>query len=215
MGGFLREKKNDHLNWMHKVKDVFLDSSKNRIDVEMDPAKCGLGQWLASDQVRLMREQHPDFSALIDKVVGPHEKLHQSAEHINALLAGGKRAEAIDYYRANTAEYAAQTLAALDNVIAWHDEHIKGMREADRIFATETKPNLEKVQSLLKQINETVASRVMTDQRMLQSASRTRMAVLVFGLLTIVIGMGLSIVIVRGITGPLRRIIAALNEGAG
>ena len=46
LGNFLREKKTDHLAWTHKVKDAFIDQSINRIDVEMNPKKCSLGQWM-------------------------------------------------------------------------------------------------------------------------------------------------------------------------
>ncbi|MEE9309282.1 MAG: CZB domain-containing protein, partial [Spirochaetia bacterium] len=34
LGGFLREKKIDHLNWMHGIKDVFIDTSVDHLEVQ-------------------------------------------------------------------------------------------------------------------------------------------------------------------------------------
>jgi methyl-accepting chemotaxis protein len=50
LGGFLREKKNDHLVWTNRVKDAILDTKAGSVGVEMDPTKCSLGRWLLSEQ---------------------------------------------------------------------------------------------------------------------------------------------------------------------
>ena len=58
----------------------------------------------------------------------------------------------------------------------------KIQNESDESF------HIEKVQAILGKINTTVESNVMTDQKMLQSASRTRIAVMLFGIFTIFAG---------------------------
>ena len=68
------------------------------------------------------------------------------------------------------------------------------MNMANDIFASKSKPNLEKVQQLLGQVNETVQANVMTDEQMLTSARNTRFAVLAIGGIAIFVGILLAVI---------------------
>jgi len=146
LGGFLREKKVDHLEWVNAVLKVFADRSLNRVDVQADPHKCGLGKWLYSQKTKEKMRTDPGFSEVLRPVLSPHEKLHKSVIEVNKLLAQGKRDQARKYYQAHTLPAASNTLKELDIVINWHDGKLRSLREANEIFATQTQPALKKVQ---------------------------------------------------------------------
>ena len=38
-----------HLQWVSKVRDVFIDESLTHVDVQTDPTQCLLGQWLQGE----------------------------------------------------------------------------------------------------------------------------------------------------------------------
>ena len=57
-------------------KDNFL------LDVEMNPGKCSLGIFLASDYLAKQKKAFPELGEAMDAVVGPHNRLHASAARI-------------------------------------------------------------------------------------------------------------------------------------
>ncbi|UCD50246.1 MAG: CZB domain-containing protein, partial [Phycisphaerales bacterium] len=179
LSALLQQKKVDHLTWAHRVKDVFVDSSLTKAEVQENPQKCGFGKWLHSEAVAQLCAEDAAFARLYAKVQEPHGKLHASAQHINALLAEGERDEAAAYYLANTKPLAYETCGVIDEMIAWNDTQVDGMQQAQAVFATKTKPCLEKVQHYLTNIRQDVVDNVMTDEQMLQAASRTRLGVIV------------------------------------
>ncbi len=207
LGDFLREKKTDHLAWMHNIKDVFLDSSVNEIEVQLDPTQCSLGKWLYSEQVEKLKKENKEFASALEGIYEPHQNLHESAKQIGTLLAQGRREDAISFYAANTEEYADQTLAQIDTILNWHDDRVKALGEASAVYAQETQPALAEVQRLLKEIRDTASEKIMTDEEMLAEAARTRTGVIFISVIAILLGVALAVVIARGIIKPLMRSI--------
>jgi methyl-accepting chemotaxis protein len=205
LGGFLREKKTDHVEFMRQVQHVFTDSSVRRAQVEVDPHKCGLGRWLYSDRIQAQIRANPEFAALIKPVYEPHEKLHKSIIRLNELLAQGRRNEANNLFLNETTQYAETTLGLLDNVIAWHDGRLAEREKAMDIYAGETKKHLAGVQGLLDKTQAAVAENIMTDEQMLDAASDTRTTVITIAAAAIPLGALLAFVIARGIMGPVRK----------
>jgi methyl-accepting chemotaxis protein len=74
----------DHLEWASKVEDLFLHN-RPQLDVQTDPTKCALGQWLASDECRSYIAADPTFGRLIEALKEPHRKLHESATAIQGV----------------------------------------------------------------------------------------------------------------------------------
>ncbi len=202
-GNFLREKKTDHLAWANKVKDVFVDSSLDFIEAETDPHKCGLGQWMYSNQTQQLRGQDKEFDSLLTALEIPHNKLHQSAEHIQSLLDQKNREEARSYYMAVTKPTAYNCLKRIDDVLVWHNNKVNQMHKAEMIFAKTTQPMLQEMQSGLHNIIASVNDNIMTDQEMLTAAAATRQAVIIISLIAAAIGVFLAYVIARGIISPL------------
>lgn len=96
---FLVEKEIDHLDFVDKMKDLFLDDGVATLTVETDHTQCGLGKWLYSEETKKIMQTDEKIAALLDKIKDPHEKLHKSAIKIketyvafdislDAMLAG-------------------------------------------------------------------------------------------------------------------------------
>ncbi|MDH4320382.1 MAG: methyl-accepting chemotaxis protein [Desulfobulbaceae bacterium] len=211
---FLQAKKIDHLQWMHKIKDAFLDPTVSSINVQMDPGQCGLGQWLHSEQANSLRTTNSEFTKLWQAIDAPHNALHESAAAVNALLAAGKRKDAISLYGTTTRNHAEQTLAALDTLLAWQDSQLQGLQAAKHIYTEQTIPALLAVQDILKKIRTTAKGTVITDEAMLTSATATKYAVVVVTVISIAVGMLLSYLIATGLTRGLGEISSTIQASA-
>ena len=214
LGDFLREKKIDHLKWMHQIKDVFLDPAATALQVQTDPHKCSLGLWIYAADTAAVKDRDQVFAAHWTKLEDQHGRLHTSAIAIDDMLRRNDRPEAIRLYRDQTQQAAENTLAAIDAVLAWQAGQIQGMETAKAVYANETLPGLKQIQSQLKTIRETARQHVMTDDIMLDAAQATRRNVSVVGLLAVAAGCALAFFIARSIVKVLRRMTCQMDEGA-
>jgi methyl-accepting chemotaxis protein len=80
---FMVEKEVDHLKWMSAVSDLFLNEKTTHLEVETDHHKCGLGEWLYSEETKRMKAEDPEVAALLAKIEEPHRHLHETAKEID------------------------------------------------------------------------------------------------------------------------------------
>lgn len=213
LGEFLSQKKNDHLMWAHKIKDALLNRWET-LDIEIDPAKCGLGLWLGSKNVEDLKKKDEGFSRMIDEIILPHKGLHESAQLIKSLVKEKKFDQAHIQYIENTQKHAQKTLQILDQAILWHNEKIKGVEKAFKIYSEDTLPALKEIQSLLKEIRKTARDHIMSDQVMLQAAEQSKKIVIYLSLFSILSGILFSFLTVRGLNRLLRNLANSIEEGA-
>jgi methyl-accepting chemotaxis protein len=211
LGSFFREKKTDHLAWMRKLQDVFLNKGR-KLDVELDHTKCSLGRWLYSSETADMKRKDAEFGSLVSVIEEPHMLLHKSAKKIDGMVSKGRHSAARSVYKSDTEIHAASTLGRLDRVIAWHEAKLKGLQEARTVYATVTQPTLKEIQELLAKIKTTVDDNMMTDKHMLEKAGMTRNGVILMILASLPIGILLGTVITRGITIPIRKSVDFAKE---
>lgn len=108
-----------------------------------------------------------------------------------------------------------ETLGHLNGMKAAAEHALSGMKKANHVFATQTKPNLEKTQELLKKASERVAHIVeQTNDGMLSTAKSTKASVSIISIVAVVLGLVLAFLIGRGVVTALKRIIDALTEGS-
>ncbi|MBU8893110.1 MAG: CZB domain-containing protein [Bacteroidales bacterium] len=208
----LRDAKSAHLLWTHKIKDVLIERS-SRLDVQTDPTQCQFGKWINSDYVEQLRKENPELDNLLTKIEAPHRELHESAIHIEELLKEGDFSGAHDYYIVNTENYAVQTLGIVDEMVAWNDNNLNGMHEANKIYNTETLAHLKEVGGMFDNIiniSAGIASNV--NKSMIQNALTTRMGVILFSLLATVIAIILALIITKGIVNPVRKSVQLAND---
>jgi methyl-accepting chemotaxis protein len=81
---FLLEKEIDHLNWLGKVEDMFMDNGVT-LDVQLDHTKCGLGKFLYGEEAVKLADSDPKLAALLSGIKEPHQHLHASGMAIKEV----------------------------------------------------------------------------------------------------------------------------------
>ena len=82
--------------------------------------------------------------------------------------------------------------------------HVAGkMQEARQVYVNETLPQLEAVQVQLKKMGALSKEHILSEDIMLDRAVRTRLSVIIFGIVSIAVGIVMAIVITRSITRPI------------
>ena len=205
LGAFLRDKKIDHLLWVKKVKASVEGAGATSTGVQTDPHKCSLGKWLYSNELKERVRNDAAFGALVQKVYEPHAALHKAAQDIDAALGLGRSGEAFDILHNRIERLAGDTLTTIDGVLALNDDRQTGFDEALAVYSNVTVPSLEKVQELLNGAMALISDNIMTDDEMLHEASATLTGVLIFSVVSVIVGILLAVLIARGIIGPLRK----------
>lgn len=216
LGTFLQAKKVDHLMWVRRLRDVFMDDDVKTVGVETDSTQCGLGQWVRGPQAKSAAARSPEFASLLEALHGPHDRLHRSAIHIQELLDAGDRQGAVQEYRKTTEPAAADCLAAIDKLVEWNAKEISEYRLAKNVYMNKTQPSLETVQKELQAASHEVAALAgQTNDNMLNQAGSTIWFVMITSVSALTIGVVMAFVISRGIISALQRVILGLREGAG
>jgi methyl-accepting chemotaxis protein len=215
LGTFLQAKKVDHLMWVRRLREVFMDAGVKTVGVQTDSTQCGLGKWVRGPQAKSAAARSPEFASLLEVLHGPHDRLHRSAIRIQELLDAGDRDGALQEYRKTTEPAAADCLAAIDKLIDWNREEVSEYRLAKRVYMNKTQPSLEIVQKELQAASHEVAALAgQTNDNMLNQASSTIWFVMIASVSALSIGVVMAFVISRGIISALQHIILGLREGA-
>jgi len=205
--------KSEHLNWMHEVKDALLQgASAGEIQVETDDHQCNLGKWLYSEEVNQMKRQHPQFGQLAEAMEEPHSNLHQSVIQIEQHLQQGDVNKGKQYYDQVTETAANRVLTSINEVINWNNANLDGMEQANQIYDNQTLNHLDKMGNLFNQVIEDSKGYIMTDQAMLDEASKTENGVIIFSIVAALAGILLATVIARGLINPINKGVRFAQE---
>ncbi len=216
LGTFLQAKKVDHLMWVRRLREVFMDDDVKTVGVQTDSTQCGLGKWVRGSHAKAAAARSDEFASLLKALHGPHDRLHRSAIRIQELLDAGDRAGALEEYRKTTEPAAADCLAAIDKLIDWNRQEVGEYRLAKRVYMNKTQPSLASVQDQLHGASKRVAALAgQTNDHMLSEASSTIWFVVICSAGALVAGVGMAFFIARSIIRALQRVILGLREGAG
>lgn len=197
-------KKVDHLLWADKIREALLNKSET-VDVETDPARCALGQWLLTADARRALENAGDrYRSQWNELLNHHRQLHLSAIEIQNKLQHSHQ-QAMELFQTKTAPLLEQTLTNLEILSNEADLQLSGIQKAKQIYAEETIPALTKVQGLLAEIRQEAKRYIMTDEQMLGVAKKTSMGVLILSVAAAFLGIVLALVITRNIVNSLRK----------
>ncbi|MCK4923107.1 MAG: CZB domain-containing protein, partial [Bacteroidales bacterium] len=208
IGTVLRGVKVAHLIWLENVLTGVAVERNRTIAVEKDPENCGLGSWLHSPEMEKFISENLEFAELISTIEKPHQELHGSVATLENYLGQGQDTKAINYYRSYTKVKGTQVLAVLDELIAWSDNQLDGMDQANEIFNTETHAHLEEVGGLLTELVDQSESHIMTDEVMLNSANKTKSMIIIISVIVAIISVLFAFIISRGLIIPINKGVA-------
>ncbi|MBI4799637.1 MAG: CZB domain-containing protein, partial [Desulfarculus sp.] len=89
LDGLLAQREVDHLTWANKLNATLSDPKADKVTVETDHTKCGLGRWLYGDGRRQAEGQVPALSPLLKQTEDSHMRLHQTAAEIAKVFRPG------------------------------------------------------------------------------------------------------------------------------
>jgi len=72
----------DHLDWAGQVSALLSDDHVTELTVQLDPHKCGFGQWYDSEERHQAEAMVDGLAPVLTKLEVPHKRLHESARDI-------------------------------------------------------------------------------------------------------------------------------------
>jgi methyl-accepting chemotaxis protein len=204
-----------HLSWASRVRDAIITKSVTLENVETDPAKCGLGLWLESEQAKTAYQHAtPAYRQKFDSIHEGHDAMHTSAVHLKELLAAQQFDQAIAVFQKDTLPRLNATIATLKELTAEAEAQVAGKAQAQKIYIDKTVFSVHAVQEILAKIRKEARSRIMTDATMVAAAVNTRLTAIVFGGSIFTIGLVFALILARTITSLLARVAQQMAGGA-
>ena len=204
-----------HLAWASRVRDALITKSATLENVETDPTKCGLGQWLESVQAKAAyQHSSPLFREQFDSIREGHNAMHASALQLKELLVAQQFDEALAAFQKDTLPRLNATIAILKQMTAEAEAQVAGKVEAQKIYTAKTIPSVHAVQVGLAKIRQEARSKVMTDEAMIAAVVKTRLSTIVFGLSIFAIGLVYAFFLARTISTLLARVAQHMAGGA-
>ena len=206
---FLAAKEIAHLKWANKVQSAFIDGRK-KLGVKTDHLTCRLGTFLYGEDAAEIAAADPEFGSLLEDILEPHQRMHQSAITIQENI--NDRPEALRILNEVTMVELGNVRAILDQMRTHNNDRVAGLNEAKRIFTMETVPAVHKLGELFNQVAEITGDNIMTDAEMLAHSDNTRMGIIILSIVAIPLGIIVAIIIARGILAPLRKTVVMIQE---
>ncbi|MEW6218364.1 MAG: methyl-accepting chemotaxis protein [Thermodesulfobacteriota bacterium] len=121
---------NAHLRWAAAVRDALVEK-RSSLGVELDPTRCGLGQWLAASGSRqAYAAASPAFRQAFDALVAAHERLHASGRAIEGKMAFEAATAAEKDLQAAQAQLHLADSEVFSSITSVMEEYINPRRDA-------------------------------------------------------------------------------------
>jgi methyl-accepting chemotaxis protein len=153
----------DHRRWASMVSQAIIKESQ--ITVQTDPAKCGFGKWLGSEEVTKLMDSDPTLHKILTAVKVPHDALHASAVLVNDAIRAGDKGQAVSIFENKTHVYLEQVAGLIDQAIEYENTLMDGRNNAISVFQNETTPALHKTEELLEKLSARAQDLLMGKER--------------------------------------------------
>lgn len=183
--------------------DDFSRGKPFSLGVQLDAEACPFGEFLKSPETQALLASFPELKSSLDAIHEPHRRLHYSAVEMETLVNKMDMLGAISLFQGEARGALEEVKRYFEEAITAEQELEEGLIRANAVYAENTLPNLKKVQSLLVELRSTAHEHIMTDAQMLGFAVNTRLGVLIFSAIAIVLGVGLAVFISRGLIIPI------------
>lgn len=205
-----------HLAWAGQVRDSLLNNGNSTMaNIQLDPEKCALGTFLNSAAGHHYAAQgNASFQENWQKISHSHDRLHQSAAHIQAALSRGDRVAATTIFQQETLPMLKSTIQILRNLRAAAIADLKGITQAKQIYVNQTLPALAEVQDLLHQTITEAQNNLMSDETMLAAANSTRLLVAILAAVAIAAALIISYFTASRLNRLLTTVVDHLSQGA-
>jgi len=202
----------DHTNKrLLKRADQFASNEPFSLSVQKNSSLCEFGKYLNMPETQELKKNFPEFKKAMDLVMEPHERIHQSA------IAIEKKINQLDIIAAIRI-YQTETMQAIDNVTKFFNQAMQAEEDrmastdkAKKLYAEVVMPSLKEIQTLLADIRSTAREKIMTDEIMLNNATKTQQNLIVWGFFAVIIGIVMAFVIAKAIINPIVKSVNFAN----
>ncbi|MFK5986035.1 MAG: methyl-accepting chemotaxis protein [Pseudomonadota bacterium] len=208
---FFVQKELEHMKWSNQLLESILQKD-TLVSVQIDPHKCNLGIFIYSDNANKLAQKNDNYSSLLSQLEPNHMALHDSTQAINQQLHQKNYDGALQIYQTQTAKALTKARANLKSLYKLSTQELQGKAKAEQIFSTKTQVFLAQVQDLFHQMNDYVNKQIMTDQQMFQAGKNTREDIYILSVISVVIGILISLLIARSIVHPLLQILPRIKN---
>ncbi len=196
----------DHINWVKQLEEAV--SQNREFTGQLDPAKCGLGKWMA-DYV----SSDNTFNSKLNALVAPHERLHALGRKINNLIAQGKITAAQKVFNQEVKPTLAEIERHFGILIAAVRINIDSLDQARQIaFGSERivfSQLSQEANALLALVGKEADK---TRDRGLTTAHRSTSTALIAVVLGIIIALTFGFFLSKGIAEPINRVVRIIKE---
>jgi methyl-accepting chemotaxis protein len=198
----------DHYRLSGQMLHMML--SQEQFEGGEDHTVCNFGKWIPT-----FKSDNPALNQQLQSTIEPHKHFHEAVRKLKRLMQEGKLAEAQEVYNKEMLSAEGKTFAAFQAMRKVADDAIAVHNQAEELlFGSLTQKQRAATELLgkLVQINRDNASA--TAKTAEAQAVFLKTVSLVGAIGGALLALALGFFITRSITGPIRRIIAGLNDGA-
>ncbi|MCB2181548.1 MAG: CZB domain-containing protein [Desulfobulbaceae bacterium] len=204
-----------HHAWAGRIKDSLITGASTVSNVETDPEKCVLGEWLKSVQAKnAYKNGDEDFKKTWDSIQPIHVALHESANRLKKALADDDLMVALRIFDEEARPALNGLIKLLDTLRKEAIHQLQGMQEANDVYSYQTIPALHKIQKLLAQINAETHKNIMSDDFMLKSIDKTVFQVSILAAVALVAGILIAFFTGRGLVNLLTSVVGQLSQSS-
>jgi methyl-accepting chemotaxis protein len=175
-----------------------------------DAAACNAGKWLAT-----FKTNNQDLLKEMEAVRGPHQRFHETVKNIKALLAAGKKDEAMTMYEQHMVPDMQAVFQHFENLSKIAEDAADTFKQLRDFLigpvSDKAKAAYVVLDKLSKANDQVAASEV---QKATSEAAFLKVVSLVAMLIGLVLAMGLGVFITRSLTRTISQIVSSLNEGS-
>ena len=208
LGRRLEQFRGDHYKLSEKMLHLML--AREQFEGGEDHTACNFGKWIPT-----FKSDNAALSQQLQSSIEPHKHFHEAVHKIKRLIQEGKAADAQEAYDKEMDPAAEKVFVAFDALRKVADEAISVHDQAEELLLSAVAEKQRVATGLLGKlvgINHDVASdTAKTAEAQAVLLKTVSLASAIGGL---ILALGLGFFITRSITGPIRRIIAGLNDGA-
>jgi methyl-accepting chemotaxis protein len=208
---FFVQKELDHVKWSNTLLENILNKD-NQISVQKDPHKCGLGKFIYGNKADKLKKEDDEYNRLLNELEPEHRRLHESTHAIDEQLLQANYDEAFTIYKNTSSNILLKARASIKKLYEYSTKKLQGKSKAAQIYATDTQQNLLQVKSLFHKVDKYVQENIMTDVQMLEAGHDTVSGIYIASIITIILGIVISIVVAHSIVKPLLATLPTIKQ---
>ncbi len=188
--------------WKANLLDDIL-GKKETLSVNLDGAKSTFGKWLTSGEADAFEKEFSAFAFTVQKLKAIHKMVYSMGGLVNKKIGSGDYDGALSLAKGRLSAIHGKIINDVGEMSDLVKEHEFGQKEAARILSSVTMEKKIKLLKLMQDAGQIVDENIIGQDHVLASAGKLRKIIMMIGVISMVLGIILSIFLANRITGPI------------